>query len=385
MRPYTGVKSVADVLEALELIDRYDTAKTSHAYTLTGGSVTSTVDGLGEADYYGRYAEAIEAAFPGRWIGKVVAQALPRAEVQRFKDYGIQIYHPNYEVCGRPPVRADLAGQAALRRAGGVAPAHLRRRRGLRPAPGHPQLRRRGRDGTPLRLRHGRRGDRLDARGARVLHEPRGHASLHNLVPGAGHAARHDNPDGAPLEYHIRLLGTYRETLERFGLVPPPGLRSRRRRERGLLGQRLHGYPRTPRQRCSARGARMSTLAAIAAKVERGGRIDAAEAALLWREADDEELKRLAQVVRARFHEPGRATYMVMRIINYTNVCVARCDYCAFYVLPNQAGGYVLSREQVFAKIDELLELGGDLVGFNGGFNPRPAAELLRRALRGGA
>ena len=62
---------------------------------------------------------------------------------------------------------------------------------------------------------------------------------------------------------------------------------------------------------------------------------------------------------------------MVMRIINYTNVCVAQCDYCAFYVLPNQDGGYVLSREDVFAKIDELLEVGGDLVGFNGGFNPK--------------
>jgi cyclic dehypoxanthinyl futalosine synthase len=60
-----------------------------------------------------------------------------------------------------------------------------------------------------------------------------------------------------------------------------------------------------------------------------------------------------------------------MRIINYTNVCVAQCDYCAFYVLPNQDGGYVLSREDVFAKIDELIEVGGDLVGFNGGFNPK--------------
>src|SRR5437899_1829751 len=74
-RPYTGVKPVEDVLEALELIDRYDTAKVSTAYTLTGGSITSTVDGLAEADFYGRYAQAIEERFPGRWIGKVVAQA----------------------------------------------------------------------------------------------------------------------------------------------------------------------------------------------------------------------------------------------------------------------------------------------------------------------
>jgi cyclic dehypoxanthinyl futalosine synthase len=99
-------------------------------------------------------------------------------------------------------------------------------------------------------------------------------------------------------------------------------------------------------------------------------RIDIAEARELW-EAPDEELIRRAQEVRSRWHEPDRATYMVMRIINYTNVCVAQCDYCAFYVLPNQQGGYVLSREEVFAKIDELVELGGDLVAFNGGFNPR--------------
>jgi len=100
-------------------------------------------------------------------------------------------------------------------------------------------------------------------------------------------------------------------------------------------------------------------------------RISVDEARTLWTEASDEELRRLAQEVRARYHEPDHATYMVMRIINYTNVCVAQCDYCAFYVLPNQAGGYVLSREDVFAKIDELVEAGGDLVAFNGGFNPR--------------
>ena len=75
-------------------------------------------------------------------------------------------------------------------------------------------------------------------------------------------------------------------------------------------------------------------------------------------------------MVRTRFHEPGSCGYMLMRIVNYTNVCVAQCDYCAFYKLPGQDGGYVLSQEAVFAKLDELLELGGDLAAFNGGFNP---------------
>jgi cyclic dehypoxanthinyl futalosine synthase len=113
------------------------------------------------------------------------------------------------------------------------------------------------------------------------------------------------------------------------------------------------------------------SLHRICAKVEEGGRITAEEACTLWRHASDDDLQRLAQSVRARYHEPDHATYMIMRIINYTNVCVAQCDYCAFYVLPNQDGGYVLSRDDVFAKIDELIEAGGDLVGFNGGFNPK--------------
>jgi cyclic dehypoxanthinyl futalosine synthase len=120
----------------------------------------------------------------------------------------------------------------------------------------------------------------------------------------------------------------------------------------------------------------VSSLPQIYAKIEDGGRITNDDAACLWRHAPDEDLARLAQSVRARYHEPNHATYMVMRIINYTNVCVAQCDYCAFYVLPNQEGGYVLSREDVFAKIDDLLEVGGDLVAFNGGFNPKLPLEF---------
>ena len=112
-------------------------------------------------------------------------------------------------------------------------------------------------------------------------------------------------------------------------------------------------------------------IAEIAARVDANRRITIDDAATLWQYASDEALMKMAATVRARFHPPGRATYLVMRIINYTNVCVAQCDYCAFYVLPNQEGGYVLSREDVFAKIDDLLAKGGDLVGFNGGFNPK--------------
>jgi cyclic dehypoxanthinyl futalosine synthase len=112
------------------------------------------------------------------------------------------------------------------------------------------------------------------------------------------------------------------------------------------------------------------TIVEVRAKIEAGERVGSQEALTLWREASDAELRELAQMVRRRFHKPTDCTYMIMRIVNYTNVCVAQCDYCAFFKLPGQAGGYVLSQEQVFAKLDELLELRGDLAAFNGGFNP---------------
>jgi cyclic dehypoxanthinyl futalosine synthase len=113
-----------------------------------------------------------------------------------------------------------------------------------------------------------------------------------------------------------------------------------------------------------------ATLSDIRQKIALRERITPEDALTLWREASDADLRDLASQVRARFHSPTACTYMLMRIINYTNVCVAQCDYCAFYKLPGQEGGYVLSHEQVFAKLDELLALGGDLAGFNGGFNP---------------
>jgi len=123
----------------------------------------------------------------------------------------------------------------------------------------------------------------------------------------------------------------------------------------------------------------------IRRKIETRERISPEEALFLWREASDADLRALATQVRARYHEPASCTYMLMRIINYTNVCVAQCDYCAFYRLPGQDGGYVLSHEQVFAKLDELLALGGDLAGFNGGFNPHLPLDYycdLFRAIR---
>jgi hypothetical protein len=221
-RPYTGVKPVEDVLEALELIDRHDEGA-SHAYTLTGGSVTSTVDGLAEADFYGRYAQAIEERFPGRWIGKVVAQALPKADAQRFKDYGISIYHPNYEVWDKRLFSLISPGKERY--------------------VGREEWHRRILDAAEV----------FDPRhvipnfvAGVEMAQPFGFATIDeaiaSTIEGLDYFMSHgitprfttwcpepttplgrDNPDGAPLEYHVRLLESYREALERHGLQPPPG------------------------------------------------------------------------------------------------------------------------------------------------------------------
>ena len=156
--------------------------------------MTSTVDGLAEADFYGRYAQAIEERFPGRWIGKVVAQALPREDVQRYKDYGITIYHPNYEVwdkrlfsiispgkeryVGREEWHRRIFDAAEVFGARYVIPNFVA---GVEMA-------------KPFGFATVDEAIAVDDRGARLLHEPRDHAALHDLVPGADDAARPRQP-----------------------------------------------------------------------------------------------------------------------------------------------------------------------------------------------
>jgi cyclic dehypoxanthinyl futalosine synthase len=111
-------------------------------------------------------------------------------------------------------------------------------------------------------------------------------------------------------------------------------------------------------------------LAEIEACIAERGRLSREHAAWLFREARDEDLSRLASQVRARFHKPDEASYLMMAIVNYTNVCVAKCDYCSFYRLPGASDAYLLSFEQVAQKVEALRALGGTLVGFNGGFHP---------------
>lgn len=114
-----------------------------------------------------------------------------------------------------------------------------------------------------------------------------------------------------------------------------------------------------------------AVLSSIEHKIASGGRVSREDASWLFREADSASLKRLAQQVRARFHRPDEATYLIMGIINYTNVCVAKCDYCSFYRMPGDSEAYLLTPDQVFRRIDSLVALGGTEAAFNGGFHPK--------------
>jgi len=112
-------------------------------------------------------------------------------------------------------------------------------------------------------------------------------------------------------------------------------------------------------------------LSTIRQKSQSGQRISADEARYLYEFASDEELRQLATSVKSRFHKLDEATYLIMAIVNYTNICVAKCDYCAFYKLPHQTGTYLLNSTQIYERIDRVLDLGGTMVGFNGGFHPK--------------
>jgi cyclic dehypoxanthinyl futalosine synthase len=112
------------------------------------------------------------------------------------------------------------------------------------------------------------------------------------------------------------------------------------------------------------------TVDQIAQKVMDGGRVDAAEALLLYREAPTHVLGRLADTIRARRHPGGVVTYIIDRNVNYTNICVARCNFCAFYRPVGSGDGYVLGFDEIFRKIDETIAVGGNQLLLQGGHNP---------------
>ena len=85
--------------------------------------------------------------------------------------------------------------------------------------------------------------------------------------------------------------------------------------------------------------------------------------------------------MRHRLHPEPTVTYIVDRNVNYTNVCVAKCNFCAFYRLPGDPQGYLLSPEELDAKVRETIELGGTGVLMQGGLHPELGIEFYERML----
>ena len=84
----------------------------------------------------------------------------------------------------------------------------------------------------------------------------------------------------------------------------------------------------------------------------------------------DEELRRLAGEFRQALHADRAVTYVVDRNINYSNICTCICNFCASFASPGQPGGYVLSHDAIFRKVEETLELGGSGIFMRGGLHP---------------
>src|SRR5689334_1379580 len=114
----------------------------------------------------------------------------------------------------------------------------------------------------------------------------------------------------------------------------------------------------------------MMNLTAFEERIAAGGRLTADEALMLSRQAPTYWLGRMADGVRRRKHPDNLVTYIIDRKVNYTNVCVARCNFCAFYRAVGDGDGYVLGFDEIFKKIEETRELGGVQLLLQGGHNP---------------
>ena len=125
-----------------------------------------------------------------------------------------------------------------------------------------------------------------------------------------------------------------------------------------------------------------STVAAILRRAVEGDRIGFDEGVELFRSASLLELGRAADAVCRRLHPEPFRTYNIDRNINYTNVCAAVCDFCAFYRKVGATDAYVLDREVLLEKIRETVELGGDQILMQGGLHPDLELEWYEELLR---
>ncbi len=117
-------------------------------------------------------------------------------------------------------------------------------------------------------------------------------------------------------------------------------------------------------------------------RAESGRRLDRAELLLLFSEGELLELGQAARTVRDRLTDPGVATYIIDRNINYTNVCVYRCRFCAFYRKPDAADAWVLPMDEIVEKVAETVAAGGTGILLQGGVHPSLRLDFYEDLLR---
>ena len=112
------------------------------------------------------------------------------------------------------------------------------------------------------------------------------------------------------------------------------------------------------------------TISALLDRAADGGRITPEEALRLYVEAPFHPLGQAADAVRRRRYPDGIATYLIDRNINYTNVCVTACKFCAFYRAPKHAEGWVRPLTDILARCAEAAALGATQIMLQGGHHP---------------
>jgi cyclic dehypoxanthinyl futalosine synthase len=123
------------------------------------------------------------------------------------------------------------------------------------------------------------------------------------------------------------------------------------------------------------------SLRAILDRAVAGERISVEDAVVLLESHDLAAIGNAADEVCRRLHPEDYRTYNIDRNINYTNVCTAVCDFCAFYRGPKSEEGYVLSRDVLLEKVRETAELGGNQILLQGGLHPKFKLEWYEEML----
>jgi cyclic dehypoxanthinyl futalosine synthase len=123
------------------------------------------------------------------------------------------------------------------------------------------------------------------------------------------------------------------------------------------------------------------TVTSILERVVQGERLSAPDALLLLESRDLAAIGSAANQVTLRMHPESYRTYNIDRNINYTNICTAVCDFCAFYRSPKSSEGYVLPRAELLDKVRETVELGGNQILMQGGLHPTFTLEWYEELL----